>query len=100
MRLSDMSGFHHESDLPHNIHSHEMRFVRTDPYHFMLVGGETVHWKGRSTRSWLRWNDENLRVVAPDANMLYTHHHAPAVAVPVSKARIKSCTEPYALPAP
>merc|ERR1712109_167867 len=52
MRLSDMSGFHHESDLPHNIHSHEMRFVRTDPYHFMLVGGETIHWKGRSTRTY------------------------------------------------
>ena len=100
MRLSDMSGFHHESDLPDNIHSHEMRFVRTDPYHFMLVGGETIHWKWRSTQNWLRWNDENLRVVAPDANMAYTHHQAPAVAVPVSKARIKSCTEPYALPAP
>ena len=32
-----MSGFHHESDLP--IDTRRMRFVATDPWHFMLVGG-------------------------------------------------------------
>ena len=98
MRLSDMSGFHHESDMP--VNTHETRFVRTDPYHFMLVGGHTPGWTGTSTRNWLRWNDENLRVQLPDINMVWSHHHAPAVAVPVGKARIKSCAEPYSLPAP
>ena len=52
MRLSDMSGFHHESDMP--VNTHETRFVRTDPYHFMLVGGHTPGWKGTSERNWLR----------------------------------------------
>ena len=98
MRLSDMSGFHHESDMP--VNTHETRFVRTDPYHFMLVGGHTPGWAHTSTRNWLRWNDENLRVQLPDINMVWSHHNAPAVAVPVSKARIKSCAEPYSLPAP
>ena len=98
IRLSDMSGFHHESNMP--VNSHEMRFVRTDPYHFMLVGGNTPGWQGTSNRNWLRWNDENLRVELPDKYMVWAHHRAPAVAVPVSKARIKSCAEPYTLPAP
>lgn len=99
MRLSDMSGFHHESDMP--VKSNEMRFVRTDPYHFMLVGGHTPGWKDTSERNWLRWNDENLRVKLPhEKYMVWQHYRAPAVAVPVSKARIKSCAEPYALPAP
>ena len=98
IRLSDMSGFHHESNMP--VNSHEMRFVRTDPYHFMLVGGNTPGWTGTSERNWLRWNDETLKVELPDKYMTSPHHYAPAVAVPVMKARIKSCAEPYTLPAP
>ena len=42
----------------------------------------------------------NCRVVRAEADMLYSHLNAPAVAVPVTKARIKSCAEPYALPPP
>ena len=98
LRLSDMSGFHHESDMP--VISDEMRFVKTDPYHFMLVGGETHGWSGRSTKNWLRWNHATLKVEGTDAEMKYTHDLAPAVAVPITKARIRSCTEPYVLPAP
>ena len=98
IRLSDMSGFHHESGMP--VTTNEMRFVRTDPYHFMLVGGNTPNWAGTSTRNWLRWNDENLKVELPDKYMAWSHYYAPAVAVPVGKARIKSCAEPYTLPAP
>ena len=98
MRLDDMSGFHHESHTPYQ--TFDMRFVRTDPYHFMLVGGDTPNWAGTSTSNWFRWNDANLRVVTTDAAMLYTHQNAPAVAVPVSKARIKNCAEPYALAPP
>ena len=55
MRLSDMSGFHHESSMP--VNTDDTKFVLTDPYHFMLVGGNTHGWAGRSTRNWLRWND-------------------------------------------
>ena len=98
LRLSDMSGFHHESDMP--VISDEMRFVKTDPYHFMLVGGETHGWSGRSTKNWLRWNHATLKVEGTDAEMKYTHDLAPAVAVPITKARIRSCAEPYVLPAP
>ena len=98
MRLSDMSGFHHESDMP--VNTHETRFVRTDPYHFMLVGGHTPGWQGTSERNWLRWNQESGTVTHTDVSMKWSHDAAPAVAVPVGKARIKSCAEPYSLPAP
>ena len=104
MRLSDMSGFHHESNMP--VNSDEMRFVQTDPYHFMLVGGNTPGWVGRSEHNWLRWNDGTLTVEhAHDGawnldKMAHAHDKAPAVAVPIGKARIKSCAEPYMLPAP
>ena len=98
MRLSDMSGFHHESDMP--VNSDEMRFVQTDPYHFMLVGGNTPGWAGRSSRNWLRWNDGTLKVELPNVYMAFSHDDAPAVAVPVGKPRIKSCVGPYMLPAP
>ena len=98
LRLSDMSGFHHESDMP--AISDEMWFVKTDPYHFMLVGGETHGWSGRSTKNWLRWNHATQKVEGTNAEMKYTHDLAPAVAVPITKARIKSCAEPYVLPAP
>ena len=98
MRLSDMSGFHHESNMP--VNSDEMRFVQTDPYHFMLVGGNTPGWVGRSEHNWLRWNDGTLAVELPDKSMASSHDEAPAVAVPIGKARIKSCAEPYMLPAP
>ena len=97
-RLSDMNGFHHESDMPST--TADMRFVRTDPYHFMLVGGNTPNWAGTSKSNWYRWNDQNNRVVRADAEMRSTHHIAPAAAVPVNKARIKSCAEPYGLPPP
>ena len=98
LRLSDMSGFHHESDMP--VISDEMWFVKTDPYHFMLVGGETHGWSGRSTKNWLRWNHATQKVEVTDAEMKYTHDLAPAVAVPITKARIRSCAEPYVLPMP
>ena len=98
MRLSDMSGFHHESSMP--VNTDDTKFVLTDPYHFMLVGGDTPNWSGTSTSNWFRWNAANLRVVRTEAQMLYTHQNAPAVAVPVNKARIKNCAEPYALPPP
>ena len=98
MNLDTMSGFHHESYTPYQ--TNDMRFVRTDPYHFMLVGGDTPNWSGISTSNWFRWNDLNSRVVKTDAQMLYTHLNAPAVAVPVNKARIRNCAEPYALPPP
>ena len=61
MRLSDMSGFHHESSMP--VNTDDTKFVLTDPYHFMLVGGNTHGWAGRSTRNWLRWNDENKKML-------------------------------------
>ena len=114
MNLDTMSGFHHESDTPYQ--TNDMRFVKTDPYHFMLIGGNTPNWAGTSTANWFRWNDansrcfdsqkaknvthRNCRVVRAEADMLYSHLNAPAVAVPVTKARIKSCAEPYALPPP
>ena len=98
IRLSDMSGFHHESNMP--VNTNDVKFVKTDPYHFMLVGGNTPGWTGTSTRNWLRWNDEAQRVTLPDKYMVWSHHEAAAVSVPVSKLRIRSCAEPYALPAP
>ena len=98
MRLSDMSGFHHESSMP--VNTDDTKFVLTDPYHFMLVGGDTHGWAGRSTRNWLRWNDETQRVVLPDVYMKWSHHEATAVSVPTKKNRIKYCTEPYSLPPP
>ena len=98
MRLDDMSGFHHESHMP--VNTNDVRFVRTDPYHFMLVGGSTPGWSGTSTRNWLRWNDETQSVVLPDVYMKWSHHQATAVSVPVKKPRIRSCAQPYSLPPP
>ena len=45
--LDTMSGFHHESDLP--AATRRMRFVATDPWHFMLVGGRN-NWSGGDRR--------------------------------------------------
>ena len=59
MNLDTMSGFHHESDTPYQ--TNDMRFVKTDPYHFMLIGGNTPNWAGTSTANWFRWNDANSR---------------------------------------
>ena len=70
VRLSDMNGFHHESELPST--TVDMRFVTTDPYHFMLVGGNTPNWAETSKSNWHRWNDQNLRVVRADPEMRST----------------------------
>ena len=45
LNLDTMSGFHHESNT---VHTYEFRFINTDPYNFMLVGGYSVHWKNVS----------------------------------------------------
>ena len=47
LNLDTMSGFHHESNMP--INTSRMRFVATDPWHFMLVGGWS-NWVGSDRR--------------------------------------------------
>ena len=89
-----MSGFHHHGDAP--TWTARMRWVNTDPFHALMVGGHTgdpahtgdmvcISWSGwgNSRTNWLKWDTEKERFLHVGVDMWVQHDHAAAAPVPV-----------------